>query len=154
MSKEEFTQMYYPLAVVAGEKYRMDPGIILSQAAIESNWGSSYGAQTRKNFFGITASGTPNEFWDGSYSVSQNVYKIKFRIYKTAQDSFFDFARLISERYPDAHRLSNDSTAYARSIAYSPYISEKNGDDRVNYMNAIISNYRSIAEIIKKKDLS
>jgi len=130
----------------------MNPSIILAQAAIESGWGSSYGARVRKNFFGITAGGSANEYWDGSYSVSQNEYKIKFRIYKTQQDSFYDFARLIKKSYPTAHSLSNDSISYAKAIAYSPYISEKNGDNREGYRKAILSNFQTIAEIVKKKD--
>lgn len=154
MKKEEFTQAYYPLALRAGSRFGMNPAMILAQAAMESAWGESYGARVRKNFFGITASGPVNEFWDGSYSVSQNVYRLKFRVYKSEQDSFYDFARLIKEAYPTAHQLSYDSTAYAHSIANSPYISEKNGDNRDNYMKGILSSFQSISEIIKKKDLN
>lgn len=153
MTKEDFTTTYFPLAAVAGKRFGMNPEIILAQAAIESGWGSSYGARVRKNFFGITAGGSANEFWDGSYSISQNAYKIKFRVYKTEQDSFYDFARLISSKYTSAYAVSNDSAAYANAIAYSPYISEKNGDNREKYRLAIISTFSSITDIIKKKDL-
>ncbi|WP_421752514.1 glucosaminidase domain-containing protein [Croceimicrobium sp.] len=154
MDKETFVRTYLPLAQKAGERFGMNPSVILAQAAIESGWGSSYGARVRKNFFGITAAGSPNEFWDGSYTVANNQYRLKFRVYKTAQDSFYDFARLISSRYKTAHSVSNDSTAYARAIAYSPYISESNGDNREVYRKGIISTFNSISSIIKKKDLS
>lgn len=152
MDKETFTTTYYPLAVKAGKRFGMNPEVILAQAAIESGWGSSYSARIRKNFFGIIAAGSPNEFWDGKYSVSQNQYKLKFRVYKTAQDSFFDFARLISNKYTFAHSVSNDSTAYARAIAYSPYITESNGDNRESYRKAIISGFNSIMAVLKKKN--
>ena len=89
MTKEQFTTMYDPLAKKAGDRFGMNPEIILAQAALESGWGSSYGARVRKNFFGITAAGSPNEFWDGSFSVGQNQYALKFRVYKTEQDSFY-----------------------------------------------------------------
>jgi flagellar protein FlgJ len=154
MNKQDFTTTYYPLAQKAGERYGMLPEVILAQAAIESGWGKSYGARVRKNFFGITAAGSPNAYWDGSYSVSQNQYQLKFREYKTEQDSFYDFARLISSRYKQAHSVSSDSTAYAQAIAYSPYISEQNGDNRENYRKLIISSFNSISEIVKKKDWS
>jgi flagellar protein FlgJ len=154
MDKETFVTTYLPLAQKAGERFGMNPAVILAQAAIESGWGSSYGARVRKNFFGITAAGSPNEFWDGSYSVANNQYRLKFRVYKTEQDSFYDFARLISSRYKTAHALSNDSTAYAQAIAYSPYISESNGDNRENYRKGIISTFKSISSIVKKKGLS
>ena len=154
MDKETFVTTYLPLAQTAGERFGMNPAVILAQAAIESGWGSSYGARVRKNFFGITAAGSPNEFWDGSYTIANNQYRLKFRVYRTAQDSFYDFARLISSRYKSAHAVSNDSAAYAQAIAYSPYISENNGDNRENYRKGIISTFNSISTIIKKKDLN
>lgn len=152
MDKETFTTTYYPLAQKAGARFGLNPEVILAQAAVESGWGSSYGARVRKNFFGITAAGSPNEFWDGSYSVGKNSYALKFRVYRTEQDSFYDFARLISSKYKSALAVSQDSTAYARAIAYSPYIAEANGDNRESYRKAIISSAKGIAEVIKKKD--
>jgi flagellar protein FlgJ len=153
MDKETFVTTYLPLAQKAGERFGMNPAVILAQAAIESGWGSSYGARVRKNFFGITAAGSPNEFWDGSFSVGQNQYALKFRVYKTEQDSFYDFARLISSKYKSAHAVSNDSTAYAQAIAYSPYIAEANGDSREGYRKGIIATFNSISDMVKKKDL-
>ena len=153
MDKETFVTTYLPLAQKAGVRFGMNPAVILAQAAIESGWGSSYGARVRKNFFGITAAGSPNEFWDGSFSVGQNQYALKFRVYKTEQDSFYDFARLISSKYKSAHAVSNDWTAYAQAIAYSPYIAEANGDSREGYRKGIIATFNSISDIVKKKDL-
>src|SRR6056300_184270 len=153
MSKEQFVDTYYPLAKKAGDAFGLNPEAILAQAAIESGWGSSYGARVRKNFFGITAAGSPNEFWDGSFSVGQNQYALKFRVYKTEQDSFYDFARLISSKYKTAHAVSSDSTAYAQAIAYSPYIAEANGDSREGYRKGVLSTFNSISDIVKKKDL-
>ena len=153
MTKEQFTTTYHPLAKKAGNRFGMNPEIILAQAALESGWGASYGARVRKNFFGITAAGSPNEFWDGSFSVGQNQYALKFRVYKTEQDSFYDFARLISSKYKTAHAVSSDSTAYAQAIAYSPYIAEANGDSREGYRKGNISPFTSISDIVKKKAL-
>ena len=150
---DTFVETYYPLAVVAGARFGMNPLVILAQAAVESGWGTSYGARERKNFFGITAAGSPNEFWDGSYSVGQNQYALKFRTYRTALDSFMDFARLISSRYGDAHRQSYAPEAYAQAIAYSPYIAEQNGDNREGYRTAVLSSWNRIVDIAKKKDL-
>jgi hypothetical protein len=44
-----------------------------------------------------------------------------------------------------------DYKKYADKIAHSPYISEKNGDNRNAYMRGLIANYESILEIAKKK---
>jgi flagellar protein FlgJ len=150
MTKEEFVNAYYGVASAAGKRFSINPEVILAQAALESGWGSSYGARVRKNYFGITAGGSPNEFWDGSYSVSTSS-NLKFRVYRTEQDSFMDFGRLISTYYRPAWAVSQDSTQYAQAIAYSPYISENNGDSREGYRLGIISASRSIAELIKKK---
>jgi flagellar protein FlgJ len=141
---DTFVETYYPLAVQAGARFGMNPMIILAQAAVESGWGTS---------FGITAAGSPNEFWDGSFSVGQNQYALKFRNYRTAQDSFMDFARLISSKYGDAHRQSYAPAAYAQAIAYSPYIAEQNGDNREGYRTAVLSSWNRIVDIAKKKDL-
>lgn len=154
MTKEDFVKTYYPLAEKAGKKYNINPTVILAQGAHESGWGGSYAARVRKNFFGITAYGSTNEYWDGSKSASQTNPHLVFRIYKTAQDSFYDFARLISTKYRTASSVSSDTTQYAKAIAYSPYISEKNGDNRPAYQKAIISNSNyidSMSEQLKKK---
>jgi flagellar protein FlgJ len=72
-------------------------------------------------------------------------------VYQTEQDSFYDFARLITSKYKSASAVSSDTTQYAQAIAYSPYISENNGDNREGYRKGIISAARSISELIKKK---
>jgi flagellar protein FlgJ len=74
-------------------------------------------------------------------------------VYKTPQDSFYDFARLISTKYKSAHAASNDYKTYAQRIAYSPYISESNGDSREGYRSAIINLYENIMSTVKKKAL-
>jgi flagellar protein FlgJ len=156
MSKkiENYVERYYDLAIKAGERYNMDPLVILAQGAFESAWGTSTLASKHNNFFGITAGGKPNEFWKGGVYQAQNQYRLKFRTYPTAQDSFYDFARLIASNYRMAHAAANNYKEYAKQIAHSAYISEKNGDNRVVYMNGIISLYESIAQVAKKKDPS
>lgn len=142
MEKNIFASTYYPLAKKAGDKYGIDPIVILAQAAQESTWGSSYSATVRNNFFGVLASGSTNEYWNGQKSQS-TASGLWFRIYKTPQDSFYDFARLISSSYKSVLSSSNngqDSTAYAHAIAYSPYISETNGDNRPVYEQNVANN--------------
>ena len=53
--------------------------------------------------------------------------------------SFLDFARLIRSAYPRAYHFSFQPEAYAKEIAYSPYISEQNGDNRDLYRRNIIA---------------
>ena len=154
MTKEDFVKTYYPLAEKAGKYYNLNPTVILAQGAHESAWGASYSARVRKNFFGITAYGSTNAYWTGAKSPSSTNPHLVFRIYKTEQDSFMDFARLISTNYKKAALVSSDSTQYAKAIAYSPYISESNGDNRPAYQKAIISNANYIDSMtaqLKKK---
>jgi len=148
---EQYVTNYYELAKKAGERYKIDPLIILSQGAFESTWGTSTLATKHNNFFGITASGAVNEFWKGAAIQTNTKYQLKFRVYATAQDSFYDFARLIWSKYKSAHAAGDDYKLFAQKIANSPYISEKNGDNRTSYMNGIIAIYQNIWEIAKKK---
>lgn len=153
MSKvESYLEKYYPYAKVAGERFGIDPLVILSQAALESGWGSSSLATRSNNFFGITASGKANEFWKGKSVVGNNKYKLKFRVYNNPADGFSDFARLISSKYKAAAAAGKDYKTYAHRIAYSPYISEVNGDNREHYRKNIISIYEDIWEVVKKKE--
>jgi peptidoglycan hydrolase FlgJ len=154
MKKEEFITIFYPLAKHAGDKFGIDPKVILAQGAHESAWGTSYAAMKRKNYFGILAAGSPNEFWNGEKSPSKTNPHLVFRIYKTQQDSFMDFARLIASKYKKAAVVSSDTAKYAKAIAYSPYISEANGDNRPQYEAAIIRNVAFIEQVmpsLKKK---
>ena len=148
---EKYVIQNYPFAKKAGERFKMDPLVILTQGAYESAWGTSGISKNYKNFFGITAYGTPNEFWKGGVYQAQNQYKLKFRTYPTAQDSFYDYARLISSKYKAAHAASYNYKEYAKQISYSPYLSEKNGDNRAVYMKGLISIYETILEVAKKK---
>ena len=154
MTKQEiYFDKYYPAAKRAGEKYKIDPLIILAQGAHESAYGTSNIATKANNFFGITASGSKNIYWSGKSYQAQNKYKLKFRVYDTAQDSFMDFARLIANRYKSAHLVANDYKAYAVRISNSAYISETNGDNRINYKNSIVKGYEQLLAILKKKSL-
>lgn len=133
MTKEEkFLNDYIPIAVNAEKESGISAEIILAQAALEGDFGTSYGVKNRKNHFGITAFGSKNKYWDGSYSTS-SVSGLKFRIYKTHEDSFNDFARLIKSKYQECYKNSTNIPQYASCIANSAYISELNGDNRQQY---------------------
>lgn len=128
----EFVNKYLPTAVAVGNAFDMNPSVILAQAALEGGFGNSYAVTNRKNHFGITASGSPNKYWDGSKSQS-SASGLWFRIYKTDYDSFADFCRLISSKYKDCASKSKDILGYAKCISQSTYISESNGDNREGY---------------------
>ena len=57
-------------------------------------------------------------------------------------------AGLIRNNYRSAWQVSNDPQAYAKEIAYSPYISELNGDNRETYRHSIIQITQTIQAVM------
>ena len=127
----------------------MIPLVILAQAAFESGWGTSNLAKECRNYFGLTAYGCSNAYWHGGKTtVKASSYPLNFRRYDTRENSFLDFARLIRNNYRSAWQVSNDPQAYAKEIAYSPYISELNGDNRETYRHSIIQITQTIQAVM------
>lgn len=147
--RTDYVKKYLGLAEIVGKEFKMNPITILAQAAIESGWGTSKLAKENNNFFGFTAYGKPNKYWTGAKRVSTSS-GLPFRSYSSPENGFRDFARLISEKYNSAYKASNDVAKYATLIALSPYINEKNGDNRTKYRQLIIANALAIIEIAKK----
>ena len=151
-SKTDFVKTYYPIAKIAGAD-KIDPIIILAQAAQESGWGNSNLAQNYNNFFGVTA----GRSWTGrTYTVQRKPKPLIFRWYDSPQESFNGFVSLITNdsRYQKAEDVAKDYKAYAYQISISSYITEENGDDRNVYQNNIISNYEAILAILKKEKIN
>lgn len=142
----------FTAAQKAGKEFGLNPVVILAQGSIESAWGTSHIARKHHNYFGVTAYGKPNQYWSGEKYISKSS-GLPFRSYKNPVDSFSDYARLISAKYPEAARNSFSVEKFAHSIAYSPYISEKNGDKRPVYKNLIIRNAESIEKILRENSL-
>ncbi len=66
MKKQQFMARCEEPARRAGERFSLNPVVILAQAALESGWGESTLARTYHNFFGMCAAGKANEFWSGA----------------------------------------------------------------------------------------
>lgn len=145
-----FVKQNLPHAIQAGAKFALNPTVILAQAAIESGWGNSRLAKEARNFFGLTAYGCPNEFWQGKkIQAGTAPHTLPFRLYLNPANSFFDFARLIRNRYRMAWQMSEDLEAYAKEIAYSAYLSEANGDNREIYRRTMIACGKTIQAIVQ-----
>lgn len=143
MKQSEFLTPLLPLAQKAGEAFRINPVVILAQAAIESGWGQSTLAVEHHNYFGITAYGRPNVWWKGE-GIELGAHSLRFRVYDSPADSFMDYARLVRSAYPFAADASNDPKAFARKISQSKYISEVNGDNRTAYQALLVKISRKI----------
>ncbi|MCC8152879.1 MAG: glucosaminidase domain-containing protein [Tannerellaceae bacterium] len=144
MKKQVFIQSYDSFARQAGERFNVNPVVILAQGALESGWGTSTLSTRYHNFFGICAYGRPNEFWEGD-GVTLGQHCLQFRVYGEPSQSFFDFARLIRSAYSTAAAMSFNPEAFAKEIAYSKYISEVNGDNREAYRNALVQIARQLS---------
>ena len=113
-----FIREYAPLAGEAGRAFRIDPVVILAQAAIETGWGESTLCREYHNFFGITAYGLPNVWWTGRWT-ELSPRSLRFRIYPDDKCSFMDYCRLLRSAYPRAADMSANPTAFAKEIATS-----------------------------------
>lgn len=149
MTKQDFVNKFYPAAKAAGAEFNINPVVILAQAAIESGWGESK-LSSYNNFFGITAYGRINNYWHGGkIQLADN--GLPFRRYDTMENSFMDYCRLIRGSYRTSADLSFHPAAFAKSIAYSKYISEVNGDNRASYQILMEKLSASIATLIPKQ---
>ena len=127
--KQAYISTHLADAQSAGDRFHLNPIILLAQAALESGWGTSRLAREANNHFGITG------------------YELLFRRYDSARNSYLDFARLLVCSYPQAAAMSRFPADYAKAIAYSPYISELNGDNRERYRETLVQLCREIEPI-------
>ena len=149
MTKQDFVNKFYPAAKAAGAEFNINPVVVLAQAAIESGWGESK-LSSYNNFFGITAYGRINSYWHGGkLQLADN--GLPFRRYDTMENSFMDYCRLIRGSYRTSADLSFHPAAFAKSIAYSKYISEVNGDNRASYQILMEKLSASIATLVPKQ---
>ena len=94
--KQAYISTHLADAQSAGDRFHLNPIILLAQAALESGWGTSRLAREANNHFGITGYGASNAFWHGGRVTAR--YKrgeLLFRRYDSARDSYLDFARLL-----------------------------------------------------------
>ena len=130
-----FVKECLPAAVSAGAAFNLNPLVNLAKEC--------------RNYFGLTAYGCSNAYWHGGKTpVKATSYPLNFRRYDTRENSFLDFARLIRNNYRSAWQVSNNPQAYAKEIAYSPYISELNGDNRETYRHSIIQITQTIQAVM------
>lgn len=127
MKQSEFFSSLLPLARKAGEAFRINPAVILAQAAIESGWGQSDLASEHHQLF------RPHRLRPLQRLVERRKHRVgrPFPPFPYLRQS----RRLVHGlRPPDPfglpvrRRRQRRPKAFARKIAYSKYISEVNGD--------------------------
>lgn len=148
--KIAYLRTHREAAEEAGKVFSMSPLVILAQGALESGWGTSELSVKHNNFFGIMGYGTANAYWHGQRTLlaGSRGLGFYFRSYFSPRLSFLDFARLIFTGYHRAWAFSRQPEAYAKEIAYSPYISEQNGDNREQYRRNLLALTEEISRMI------
>lgn len=147
MKQSLFISTFLPIAREAGKGFAIHPAVILAQAAVESGWGQSVLSSVHNNYFGITAYGRKNPWWNGT-SVRLGENSLLFRTYPDPLAGFTDYCRLIRTAYPRAADVSHDPNAFARIISQSKYISEVNGDNREVYRALLVTISKKIRQEI------
>ena len=122
MAKADFLNQYAALAQQVGSATGIDPRIVLAQAALETGYGKS---APNFNLFGIRGAGSTQqtkEFVDGKMvSMPQN-----FRAYENAQQSFDDYAKLMSGSRYKGVRSGKTLQDQIKALQASGYATDPN----------------------------
>ena len=141
-SPEQFVKELWPLAKQTAKELGVDPKALISQAALETGWGSriSQGGdgQSSYNLFNIKA----DRRWQGeSVTISTLEYqggipvqqKAAFRAYDSYEASFKDYAAFISNspRYGEAMAKAGDAEAYVEALQQGGYATDPNYANKI-----------------------
>ena len=133
--RDNFVQSHSAAAARVARESGIPASYMLGQAGHETGWGKSEirgdNGSNSFNLFGIKATGgwtgkvaeiTTTEYVDG---VARKV-KAKFRAYDSYEDSFRDYARLITEnpRYARAMESTGSGAAYASALQKAGYATD------------------------------
>lgn len=140
MSKAEFIDSMMPLASDAADRIGVDPAMLVAQAGLETGWGKR---MMNNNLFGIKAgSGRKGAGASTIEYVNGKPVRMKasFRAYSSPEESFADYADLItkSKRYRNAVEVAGDPQAYAWALKEGGYATDP------AYARKMISAYNSI----------
>ena len=132
---QQFVDALMPVAEHISGQLGVDSRVLLSQAALETGWGEKVirdgAGKSSFNFFNIKADSSwqgavvtvPTlEYRDG-VAVRENA---AFRAYSSPQESFADYARLITTnpRYQDALTKAGDPSAYVHALQRAGYATD------------------------------
>ncbi|GAA3022926.1 glycoside hydrolase family 73 protein [Tetragenococcus solitarius] len=148
MTKQEFIERLLPHAKELQEGYGILPSIIISQAILESNWGSSQLAHEYNNLFGIKAYGDQDKVkLETKEYVNEQWITIKgeFRVYNSWEESMDDHTRLFvngvdwnPQKYEDVLTAQNYEQA-ADALQEAGYATDPGYAEKVK---EVVENYQ------------
>ncbi|MGH8157256.1 MAG: flagellar assembly peptidoglycan hydrolase FlgJ [Rhodanobacter sp.] len=132
---QEFVSALAPYAHQVARKLGVSLRAVLSQAALETQWGKRMPAQadgsSSNNLFGMKAGGSwggarvnvPTLEFEGGIGVRRQA---QFRAYGSPAESFADYARLLGDnpRYAEALGKGDDVLGFARGLVSGGYATD------------------------------
>jgi flagellar protein FlgJ len=146
-AKADFISDLLPAALEAGQQLGVDPGTLIAQAALETNWGTRVprdaSGRSSNNLFGVKAS----EQWSGtSVSASTQEYENgaavgttgQFRAYDSRAQSFQDYVSLLrsNPRYAAALNTGGNVQAFASALQQGGYATDPNYASKITAIAA------------------
>jgi flagellum-specific peptidoglycan hydrolase FlgJ len=151
MTRQQFTDNFFPMAVEAAKGTPIFPETIISAAGLESGWNTSQLSMEYNNFFGFKSSSS----WKGRVvslptkeEINGKVVTVQaiFRVYDSPVDSFKDYVRLLqTTRYVNAGvTTAKDSIEQFQALQRAGYATDS------SYASKLSSVYYSIKSFFKK----
>ena len=144
MQREDFIKMVEPMAVDVYEEYGIYPSVVISRAAIESDWGKSGLSKEGFNLFGIkadkscdgkTISMTTKEGYDDTEEAA-------FRKYRSFKESIYDYGKFLKEnkRYEKAGLFkAKNAKEQAQILENAGYATKENSKGELVYADVLIN---------------
>lgn len=157
----DFVKRLLPFAQSAAGKLGLHPGVLLAQAALETNWGKQIIAHAENgstyNLFNIKA----DPSWKKDKAVISAVEdkggvltkeKSAFRKYSSFSESFQDYVNLIqtSARYAPARAHAGNPEQYLQSLQRANYATDQRYGDKVME----IFNSKHFKDLIKSSEMT
>lgn len=126
-SPREFVEKLWNHAKAAAEKIKIDPRVLIAQAALETNWGRKIlpdqNNVSSHNLFNIKADAGWNDKSISAKTLEENNGTLKqttsrFRMYESFKESFEDYIKFIKEngRYQNALQEVHNSMNYLQEL--------------------------------------
>ena len=144
MQREDFIKMVEPMAVDVYEEYGIYPSVVISRAAIESDWGKSGLSKEGFNLFGIKA----DKSWDGktiSMTTKEgydDTEEAAFRKYRSFKESIYDYGKFLKEnkRYEKAGLFNaKNAKEQAQILENAGYATKENSKGELVYADVLIN---------------
>ena len=156
-AQTSFISDLWPAAQQAGQQLGVDPGNLIAQAALETNWGTRVprdaSGRSSNNLFGMKAGGQ----WNGA-SVSSGTREYEngaavtttgqFRAYDSRAQSFQDYVSLLrnSPRYAAALNTGSNSHAFAAALQRGGYATDPEYATKVSSIADSITSHLATLE--------